>query len=187
MKKLLVLLVLFCPILTAKAVQFDDAIVEKSGAFKHLDVALTLGSTGIGFDLATPVYADFVQLRAGYAFMPGFRQTMTFGVDNYTKDGTIVSSKKEQVSELMKKFTGYDIDYEVDMVGVPTYHNAKLLVDVFPFKNKKWHFTTGFYVGPSRIAKAYNTTEDMARVLGTIPYEVLTSVSARVKRIYVKE
>ena len=36
-------------------------------------------------------------------------------------------------------------------------------------------------------AQAGNTTEDMARVLGTIPYEVLTSVSARVKRIYVKE
>jgi alanine racemase len=36
-------------------------------------------------------------------------------------------------------------------------------------------------------AQAGNTTEDMARVLETIPYEVLTSVSARVKRIYVKE
>ena len=32
-----------------------------------------------------------------------------------------------------------------------------------------------------------NTAEDMAALLGTIPYEVLTSVSARVKRIYVKE
>ena len=32
-----------------------------------------------------------------------------------------------------------------------------------------------------------NTAEDMAAVLGTIPYEVLTSVSARVKRIYTKE
>jgi alanine racemase len=32
-----------------------------------------------------------------------------------------------------------------------------------------------------------NTTEDMARVLGTIPYEILTSVPSRVKRIYVKE
>ena len=32
-----------------------------------------------------------------------------------------------------------------------------------------------------------NTPEDMARVLGTIPYEILTSVSARVKRIYVRE
>lgn len=34
---------------------------------------------------------------------------------------------------------------------------------------------------------AGNTAEDMARVLDTIPYEVLTSVSARVKRIYVRE
>lgn len=36
-------------------------------------------------------------------------------------------------------------------------------------------------------ARAGNTTEDMARVLGTIPYEIMTSVSARVKRIYIKE
>ncbi len=32
-----------------------------------------------------------------------------------------------------------------------------------------------------------HTAEDMARVLGTIVYEVLTSVSGRVKRIYFKE
>lgn len=34
---------------------------------------------------------------------------------------------------------------------------------------------------------AGNTAEDMAKVLGTIPYEILTSVSSRVKRIYIKE
>ena len=28
---------------------------------------------------------------------------------------------------------------------------------------------------------------EMAEVLGTIPYEIMTSVSSRVKRIYVKE
>ncbi len=32
-----------------------------------------------------------------------------------------------------------------------------------------------------------NDLETMARVLGTIPYEIMTSVSARVKRIYLKE
>ena len=32
-----------------------------------------------------------------------------------------------------------------------------------------------------------NTLEDMAEVLGTISYEIMTSVSARVKRIYVRE
>ena len=36
-------------------------------------------------------------------------------------------------------------------------------------------------------AVAGNSAEDMAALLGTIPYEVLTSVSARVKRIYIKE
>ena len=32
-----------------------------------------------------------------------------------------------------------------------------------------------------------NDPETMARVLGTIPYEILTSVAGRVKRIYLKE
>ena len=34
---------------------------------------------------------------------------------------------------------------------------------------------------------AGNTPEAMATVLGTIPYEIMTSVSGRVKRIYLKE
>ena len=36
-------------------------------------------------------------------------------------------------------------------------------------------------------AEKGNTAEDMATVLGTIPYEVLTSVAKRVKRIYINE
>ena len=109
MKKCLILIVSFFLVLQLKANDFSLEM-KKSDVFNHLDVALSLGTTGIGFDLATPIYKDLLQLRAGYAFMPGFRQTLTFGVDNYTKDGTIVSSKKQQISELMKKFTGYDVE-----------------------------------------------------------------------------
>lgn len=172
MRKILLLVVVCC---MSQYMVASDFFSKKgsSNSFNHLDLSLTVGSTGLGVDLATPIYSDVVQFRAGYAFMPGFRQTMTFGVDNYTKDGTIVSSKKQQISELMKKFTGYDIDYEVDMVGVPTYHNLNVMVDVFPFRNKKWHFTAGFYVGPSRIAKAYNTTEDMPTLLAVGVYNNL--------------
>jgi len=36
-------------------------------------------------------------------------------------------------------------------------------------------------------ARPGNTVEDMARVLGTIPYEVMTGISNRVKRVYLKE
>ena len=35
--------------------------------------------------------------------------------------------------------------------------------------------------------EAGNDLETMARVLDTIPYEIMTSVSNRVKRIYLKE
>ena len=34
------------------------------GYFKHLDVSVNLGTSGIGFDLATPL-GNYVQLRAG--------------------------------------------------------------------------------------------------------------------------
>ncbi len=36
-------------------------------------------------------------------------------------------------------------------------------------------------------AEEGNTAADMAKILGTIPYEILTSLSTRVKRVYLKE
>ncbi len=36
-------------------------------------------------------------------------------------------------------------------------------------------------------AQKGNTAADMAKILGTIPYEILTSISKRVKRVYLKE
>jgi alanine racemase len=36
-------------------------------------------------------------------------------------------------------------------------------------------------------AQSGNSAEDMALILDTIPYEILTSVSDRVKRIYIYE
>ncbi|MCH5302843.1 MAG: hypothetical protein J1E77_08380, partial [Prevotella sp.] len=43
--------------------------VEEYGIFDHLGVGVSVGTTGIGFDLAAPV-TDYLQLRAGYSFMP---------------------------------------------------------------------------------------------------------------------
>jgi hypothetical protein len=57
------------------------------------------------------------------------------------------------------------------MIGDPNFYNWSLLVDVRPFKNNKhWHFTAGFYLGPSTIAHAYNTTEDMPSLLAVGVY-----------------
>ena len=136
---------------------------KEHNILQHLDVSITLGTTGVGFDLASPI-GDYLQVRAGYAFMPRFYHNMSFGVQvGETYDDAVFN----RLAFMMESFTGYRVDNKIEMIGEPTFNNAKLLVDVFPFKNNKhWHFTAGVYWGPSQIAEAYNRTEDMPSLLG---------------------
>lgn len=148
--------------------------------FNHLDASVTLGTTGIGFDVATPV-GDYAQLRVGYAFMPSFHKSMFFNVqvgdkpeNKYDASGNRVETKFDKMTGVLKQVTGYQIDEQVEMIGVPTYNNLKVLVDVFPFKqDKRWHVTAGFFLGPSKIAKAYNATEAMPTLMAVSIYNTM--------------
>lgn len=148
--------------------------------FNHLDVSVTLGTTGIGFDVATPV-GNYVQLRAGYSFMPSFHKSMDFNVqvganpeNKYDANGNRVQTKFDKMTDVLKQVTGYQVDEVVEMIGMPTYNNLKVLVDVFPFqKDKRWHVTAGFFLGPSKIAKAYNATEAMPTLMAVSIYNTM--------------
>ena len=148
--------------------------------FNHLDASITLGTTGIGFDLATPV-TNYAQLRVGYAFMPSFHKSMYFGVQvgdkpesKYDANGNRVETTFEKMADALEQVTGYKVEDQVEMIGMPTYNNLKVLVDVFPFqKDKRWHVTAGFFLGPSRIAKAYNATEAMPTLLAVGIYNAM--------------
>lgn len=148
--------------------------------FNHLDVSVTLGTTGIGFDVATPV-GNYVQLRAGYSFMPSFHKSMDFNVqvganpeNKYDANGNRVQTKFDKMTDVLKQVTGYQVDEVVEMIGMPTYNNLKVLVDAFPFqKDKRWHVTAGFFLGPSKIAKAYNATEAMPTLMAVSIYNTM--------------
>ena len=167
MKRFLCLLTATCLSIHISHAQTETAYTIATSpfqqAFKHLDLSLTTGTTGLGFDLATPI-TDMVQLRTGFSFMPHFSHIMHFGVQ-VGEDPTTSESKFERLSELLNGFTGYKVDNQVDMIGIPTYWNWNLMADIKPFRNKNWHFTVGFYLGSSKIAKAYNTTEDMPSLM----------------------
>ncbi len=140
--------------------------------FQHLDLSVTAGTTGIGLEFSLPI-GEYFQLRAGYDYMPRFTAKMKFDIliggkpaHQYDTNGNLVETAFDKMQKLMKSFSGYDVDEHVDMVGKPTMNNFKLLLDVFPFKaNKHWHFTAGFYWGPSQFAVADNTTEAMTSLL----------------------
>lgn len=129
-------------------------------AFEHVDMAVNMGSTGIGVDFATPLN-EFFRLRAGLEYMPQFEQAMHFGIEGVREDnGSWITTNFDNIAAKLESFTGYRADDQVDMLGKPTFYNFKLLVDVFPFENKHWYFTAGFYLGNARVAKAVNATED---------------------------
>lgn len=141
---------------------------KEHNIFQHLDISLTAGTTGIGIDVASPV-GKYVQLRAGYEFMPRFTKRMKFDLTIngepaivYDEQGYKQETTFTQMNDFLYQFTGYDVEDHVDMIGKPTINNFKFLVDVYPFQqNKHWHFTAGFYWGPSRFAYAENAIEFM--------------------------
>lgn len=152
-------------------------------AFEHLDLSLTVGSTGIGFDLAMPVN-NLLQVRTGATFMPKIQRTMSFGVQvgTYTNDPNLSAEENKKLemqtyqnrfnklNGILENILGYKVDDQVDMLGNPTFNQFKLFVDIFPFKNKKWHITAGFYLSGRKVADAYNTTYDMTSLMAVTTY-----------------
>lgn len=161
-------------IATVNAQNNDAENEKKIKLLEHLDAAVTVGTTGIGVDLAMPI-GDVVQLRTGFTYMPRFNQTMHFEIQ--VGDGSDTEeeqqTKFERLSGLLKEYTGMTVDRKIDMIGQPTMQNFKFLVDVFPFRNKHWHITGGFYWGPSRVAKAVNSLEDATSLVSVAMYNSL--------------
>ena len=179
MKQLIVITLMASAALSMNA---QEAASQASSAsqpsyFSHLDLSVSLGTSGIGFDLATPV-GNYVQLRAGFEFMPGFHAGIDFPIEvggepaeKYDDQGHRVESRFDRLAKTLKEVTGYDVDNHVEMIGKPTMNNFKFLVDVFPFKNNKhWHFTAGFYLGSSQFARADNSMEAMTSLLAVGMY-----------------
>ena len=137
---------------------------EEHNIFQHLDASVTLGTTGIGVEVSSPIGKN-LQLRAGFDYMPHFHYKANFTV-LVGDDPQMSASKFERMSELLTEYTSFKVDNKVDVIGEPTYYNFKMLFDIFPLKrNKHWYVTAGFYWGKSQIGKGYNTTEDMVPLL----------------------
>ena len=119
-----------------------------------------------------PVH-DIVKLRTGFEVMPRFNYNMHFNVESFDNTGMPTSSTLDRMSELLYDLTGFKVDQNITMKAKPTMWNFKFLVDVYPFKNKHWHVTAGFFWGPSKVATAFNKTEDMPSLLAVGIYNRL--------------
>ncbi len=168
-RTLIVLLLLsVCFVTDASAQQVDMHMTdrkESKNIFNHLDFSATLGSMGLGFDFAMPI-GNYVQVRGGGTWMPHFRVNVKYEIlmteASSRQDGR---EKFEKAANLLKQLTNKEARNDISMLVEPNNNNFKFLVDIFPFKNRNWHITTGFYWGNSTFAKAVNRTEDMTNLV----------------------
>ena len=152
---------------TAASAGQPQVINADRNIFSHLEVGV--GTTGIGIDLATHI-TDHLRVRAGVDFTPHIKVPMSFSLQSYTDEGGVNAGNFEKMQSYMKKLTGIDVDDRVDLDGVPTMTSFKLLFDVYPWVDRGWRFTAGFYAGGRRAAKALNTMGEMPSLLAVNIY-----------------
>ena len=174
MRKYIFACLILCSAITAEAQYIPafqkDAIIRKDpgmsywtkgNSFKHLELSLTLGTSGVGLDVAVPV-SQIVQVRIGYDYMPQFKKQLRMNLAGggeaarqYNGQGNRIKTKFDKIQQYLYEETGMEIDDHILLTGQLSMHNLKALVDVYPFKyNKHWHFTAGVYYGPAQVAKA---------------------------------
>ena len=125
---LLTILVSLCCLQDATA----QKRVREFGIFDRLGVGASFGTTGFGFELATPI-TDYVQVRAGYSFISG----------TYTEKNVeyINSGARGKV----------DVDAKLN------FGDVNLLFDAYPFPKYTFHVTAGFFYGKEKALKLQNT------------------------------
>lgn len=154
---------------SSQATSQSVTVKNDRNIFSHLELGIGVGTTGIGIDVATHI-TDHLRVRAGVDFTPHFRVPMSFSLQSYTDEGGVNAGNFEKMQNYMRRLTGIEVDDRVELDGIPTMTNFKLLFDVYPWADKGWHFTAGFYAGPRRSAKAINTMGEMPSLLAVNIY-----------------
>ena len=174
MRKIIIACLTLCSAVMAEAqyipaFQKDAVIIKDPGthywsrgnSFKHLEISLTAGTSGIGLDVAAPI-CTFMQVRLGYDYMPHFKKQLSMNLSGggqatrqYNAQGNRIKTPFDKIQQYMYEQIGMEVDDHIMLTGQMTMHNMKALVDIYPLKyDKTWHITAGVYWGPKEFAKA---------------------------------
>ena len=117
--------------------QLDE---DDYGFFNHVSLSASAGTTGIGFELAAPLTANFA-VRAGYSFMPKFKYSKKLTLDK---------------SDLAAFYVNGQYVHEVELEGKLNMGDFSLLFDWHPWTNSSFRVTAGAYIGKSDVVLITN-------------------------------
>ena len=133
---------------------------KKLGYFNSLSIGANLGTTGWGFDIATPIGQHFA-LRAGFTIMPNFSYSDEVDVSidytsEYIPDG--------------------EIPAYIDAEGSMGRTSGEVLLNIYPFKRSSFFITGGAVFGGDKLIKIKGHSDELADYMeqisnynGTLP------------------
>ena len=125
--------VILAALTSAQGIIAQDGV--EYGLANHLGVGVSVGSDGIGVEVATPL-TDYFALRAGVSFFPKISYEDNFKLNDRNPD----------------------IANNVDVKGNLNFFDVKLLADIYPFKSSGFHLTAGILFGKENLVSAENTS-----------------------------
>lgn len=141
---------------------------HKIKLMEHLNVGVSVGTIGINLDAEMPITKS-VSVRAGLSMMPKFNVPLHFNMMTYA-NGVVSESNFQKAKELLQELAGFEVNQRVTMNCKPNMYTFNLLCDVYPFKKKNWRFTTGFFIGPSKVGKSINAMGEMPTLVSVGVY-----------------
>ena len=106
---------------------------SKGNSFRHLEVSLTAGTSGIGLDVAVPI-CRFLQIRAGYDYMPRFKKSLNMhlagggqAARQYNEAGNRIRTPFDKIEQYMYEQTGMELDDHIVLTGKMTMNNWKYI------------------------------------------------------------
>lgn len=153
-------LFLFCAICLSLFSVKLQAQEKKLGYFNSLSIGANIGTTGWGFDIATPIGQHFA-LRAGFTIMPNYSYSDEVDVSieynsEYIPDG--------------------EIPAYIDAEGSMGRTSGEVLLNIYPFKRSSFFITGGAVFGGEKLIKIKGHSDELADYMeqvsnynGTLP------------------
>lgn len=152
--------ILLCALACAGCLSTYAQETETVQPFRNLSVGIEVGTTGIGFEVATKLHKNF-QLRAGFTTLSFIKVNAEYdidtkGVDNADLDVYVnrYPGLKNELEQKGLPTSASGLDTDVDLKAKTGLANGKILVDYYPWSHKSsFHLTAGAYFGSNKIVK----------------------------------
>jgi hypothetical protein len=114
--------------------------------FNHLAVGASVGTPGIGVDVAMPA-TRFFDIQAGISIMPRIKYDTNVHLNNM------------QYIDQLNQTVNINVPNDIRIQGKLNMLNGKVMINFMPIAISSFHVTVGAYIGGSDIIEVYNTQD----------------------------